>query len=99
MTTTALGNDLRDLFNDFAGKETSYMFQINDVAGGYLKTDPQDPVIAGMQKVAEENNLKLRVLEPGDSSSGNYIPNRINVQLEKGSGTNSKLVVGKMFLG
>ena len=99
MTTTALGNDLCALFNDFAGKETSYMFQYNDVGGAYTKTDPQDPVIAGMQQVADENNLKLRFIEPGQKTAGFHTPNRINVQLEKNPGQSGKLVVGKLFIG
>ncbi len=99
MTVETKSNDICALFNGFSGKETSYMFQINEAGALYDKTNPQDPVIKGMNAVAEENGLKLRFLVPDEKQLGYYTANRINVQLEKNPGKSSKLVIGKMTVG
>lgn len=61
--------DLREVFNRFAGMEVDSRLGMND------------PVLKSMDRVARGNGLELRVWFPGMSHINDHNPNRVNVYL------------------
>lgn len=66
-----MAKDVSALFNKFAGKQV-------DPKQGLL-----DPVIQGVRRVADENELKLRVWWPGTVGTRDYRFDRVNVHVKK----------------
>lgn len=63
--------DVSQLFNKFAGK------QVNPAQG------LMDPVIQGVRRIAEENELTLRVWWPGTVGTRDFRFNRVNAYVKK----------------
>lgn len=86
-------NSVTELFNKFAGREVPlvekpYEIKIGEktITGTQLElANDNDPTLAEMNELAEQNGLSLRVFWPGIMGTADIQPNRINAHLEEGA--------------
>lgn len=88
------GTRWQRLFNKFAGREiplkrgVSHEKQVGSTRFaivGEVLADRDDPVVAEMKKVAEDNHMILRLLLPDTEATGSYRHDRVNVHIKKDS--------------
>ena len=84
-------NDMSKLFNKFAGcevplNEKEEVLKTNIGNLRHIKvtlTDPSDPTVREMEKLAQDNGLELRLIYPGSGATDDRRLDRVNASLEK----------------